>query len=99
MGTLGSGSLSRLSLNGEARPEQSPNPNRWVAAAALALLATTLLINVYYLVLCGNGLSLVADPYSEANALRAGERFDNDGFTVNHGLPDVSYGQRFPEWG
>jgi hypothetical protein len=97
MGTLGSNSLSRLSLNGEARLE--PSPNRWVAATALALLGMTLLINVYYLVLCGNGLSPVADPYSEANALRAGERFDKEGFTVNHGLPDVSYGRRFPEWG
>jgi hypothetical protein len=70
--------------------------SRRAIAGATALLAATLLINVYFASRWGNGLSEVADPYSEANALRAGERFAKDGFTVNCGLPDVTYGPRFP---
>ena len=70
--------------------------SRQAFAGALALLAATLLINLIYVYRCGDGLSPFADPYSEANALRAGELFAEQGFTVNYGLPDVTYGARYP---
>ena len=69
---------------------------RTTAWAVAVFLGVTLLIHVAYLARCGDGLSLTGDPYSEANALRAGERFAVEGFTVNRGLPDVTYGRRYP---
>lgn len=44
-------------------------------------------------------LSPIADRYSEANALRAGERYATLGFTDYAGLPDVAYGTQFPNDG
>ncbi len=41
-------------------------------------------------------LSPVADPFSEANALRAGEGYAEKGFLSNAGLPDLCYGDQFP---
>lgn len=66
----------------------------WLGVACL--LTMTLMVHVYFLELCGEGLSPVADSYSEANALRAGERYARDGFLVDSGLPYVSFGNRFP---
>lgn len=37
--------------------------------------------------------------FSEANALRAGEGFSKNGFLSNAGLPDVCYGNQFPNTG
>ena len=65
------------------------------ARIAAALLGFTLLLNLVWLLYCGDGLSPM-DPYSEAGVVRAGERFAREGFLENFGLPDVTYGDRFP---
>ncbi len=44
-------------------------------------------------------LSPVADAFSEANALRAGEGYAEKGFLSNAGLPDLCYGDQFPNRG
>ena len=65
------------------------------ARIAAALLGFTLLLNLVWILYCGDGLSPM-DPYSEAGVVRAGERFAREGFLENFGLPDVTYGDRFP---
>jgi len=47
----------------------------------------------------GNGLSHTADPYSEANAIRAAQHYAEKGFFVDAGLPHIVYGKRFPHNG
>ncbi len=44
-------------------------------------------------------LSPVADAFSEANALRAGQGYAEKGFLSNAGLPDLCYGDQFPNRG
>ena len=44
-------------------------------------------------------LSPTADPYSEANSIRAGEYFADKGFLHAYGLADFLYGHRFPNAG
>ncbi len=67
------------------------------------------LIVLIILILAGRGiydslrysrqLSFIADPFSEANALRAGEGYSKNGFLSNSGLPDLCYGDQFPNRG
>ena len=52
-----------------------------------------------YVANLGDSLSPVADPFSEANALRAGEGYAKEGFSHSYGLPMVGYGDQFPETG
>jgi hypothetical protein len=52
-----------------------------------------------YVIALGDSLSPIADPFSEANALRAGEGYVEEGFSRNYGLPMVGYGDQFPETG
>jgi hypothetical protein len=52
-----------------------------------------------YVIGLGDSLSPIADPFSEANALRAGEGYVEQGFSRNYGLPMVGYGDQFPETG
>ena len=40
--------------------------------------------------------SPTADPFSEANAIRAAQHYADYGFTVDAGLPHIVYGDRFP---
>src|SRR4051812_10406792 len=95
MKTLADGSNPRLHPDAPgSRGSSRSNGLAWAAAAAL--LGATLAANLYYARRCGDGLSPYADSYSEANALRAGERFARDGITVNCGLPDVTFGARYP---
>ena len=42
---------------------------------AAGLLGLTLLLNLYHVYRCGDGLSPIADAYSEGGSLRGGERF------------------------
>jgi hypothetical protein len=67
---------------------------RWFAAIYSSLLALTLLQNVYLLYRCGNGLFPI-DAFSEAVALRSGEKYAREGFFAACGLPDVSYGDHY----
>jgi len=61
-----------------------------------ALLGATLLLNLSYVVRSGDGLTPFNDAYSEAGVIRAGERFARDGFLVDNGLADLSYGDKYP---
>jgi hypothetical protein len=45
------------------------------------------------------GLSDTADPYSEANVIRAAEHYAKYGFSVDAGLAHIVYGERFPNAG
>lgn len=47
----------------------------------------------------GTGLSAVVDSYNEADAIRGGISFAKLGFLSNAGLPDVSFGERYPGMG
>jgi len=46
-----------------------------------------------------NGLSEIADPWTESDTLRAAEGYAAQGFTANWGLPDLCYGRQFPDEG
>src|SRR4051812_44138851 len=63
---------------------------------AAVLLGGTLLLNLYYVYKCGDGLSPIAHAYSQGGSLRGGERFAVEGLTINYGLADLSYGGRYP---
>jgi hypothetical protein len=76
--------------------EGNPLRPRLSTVAIIALLGLTLLINLVYAYLCGDGLTPYGDSYSEACVLRAGERFAREGFGENFGLADPTYGDRFP---
>lgn len=76
-----------------------PGMTRTTKLAAGALLLLTSLLNISYIYRCGDGLSPWADAYSEAGSLRAAERFANEGFFQNYGLPDLGYGVRYPSEG
>jgi hypothetical protein len=43
----------------------------------------------------GNQLTELFDSYSEANGIRAGEGYADNGFSSNKGLPEVGYGHAF----
>ncbi len=47
----------------------------------------------------GDGLSTIADPYSEANTLRALDGYRAQGLLSNAGLPDSAFGGRFSRVG
>jgi hypothetical protein len=77
----------------------APRMTRTAKLAAGALLLLTLLLNISFIYRCGDGLSPWADDYSEAGSVRAAERFANEGFFQNYGLPDLGYGDRYPDIG
>ncbi len=66
---------------------------------AAALLALTLSVNAVLVLRCGDGLTPIGDAYSEANTIRAAERFAREGFLKTCGLADPTYGSRFPTEG
>lgn len=73
---------------------------RWLAASIHALILFVLLLSQGLETLeIGGNLSAVADPFSESNALRAGKGFAAGGFFQNAGLPDVCYGDDWPNEG
>lgn len=47
----------------------------------------------------GGSLSEIADQYGEANDIRAGEAFADNGFSHRKGLPEISYGNAFENQG
>ena len=71
-------------------------------------LARALMILIIF-ILAGRGiydslrysgqLSPIADSYSEADTLRAGEGYFRNGFLSNAGLPEILYGDQFPDDG
>jgi hypothetical protein len=63
------------------------------------VIAWLVVLQVVELRHIGNGLSLTADPYSEANAFRAAEHYATKGFLVDTGLPHIVYGTQFPHEG
>lgn len=71
----------------------------FAAFLLVALLAHTLHEEIDNLGILNNFLSDIADPYSESNAIRAGEGYCDQGFLFNKGLPDIAYGGRYPKQG
>lgn len=47
----------------------------------------------------GDGLSETADPWTEADTVRAAEGYYLLGFRANCGLPDICFGEQFPDHG
>jgi hypothetical protein len=72
-------------------------------AAARRIMRTTLvllaLVQVALLAWIGNGVSSLADRYSEADAIRSSQGFVEHGLTWNYGLPNILYGERFANRG
>jgi hypothetical protein len=68
----------------------------WAVVWAVAAMFTAQCVKAYSL---GNGLSDLADGYSEANAIKGAEGYVVNGFTWNAGLPDVAYGEQFDHSG
>ena len=67
---------------------------RWLPALVVLVVWGQ---QVAYVTALGDSLSPVADAFSEANALRAGEGYAEQGFSRNFGLPMIGYGDQFPE--
>jgi hypothetical protein len=63
-----------------------------IAVAVIVWLLLTQLFEIYHI---RNGLSPTADPYSEANVIRAAEHYAKYGFLVDAGLAHIVYGDRF----
>jgi hypothetical protein len=90
---------------GAARPPgavtfaRGASTGRWGIAVAGAVVLAMGAHQVWYAHGLGGGLSRVADPYSEADAIRSGEGYAARGFAVDSGLPDLLYGGRYPEAG
>ena len=86
-------------------PQQSASillqPQRHLAARiVIALLILTLIgLQVRYSLWLGNRPSLIADAFSEANAIRAGASYATEGFLKHAGLPDIAYGEQFANTG
>jgi hypothetical protein len=68
-------------------------PARLILLLVLVWLAATQIAEIRLL---QNGLSRTADPFSEADAMRSSEYYVTHGFASNAGLPNVTYGARFP---
>ncbi len=64
-------------------------------AIAVAVIVWLLLTQVFEIYHIRNGLSPTADPYSEANVIRAAEHYAKYGFLVDAGLAHIVYGDRF----
>ncbi|MBI4847183.1 MAG: hypothetical protein HY808_01210 [Nitrospirae bacterium] len=75
------------------------NPEKLAKVIILFIILILAAKEIYYSQKYSDQLSEIADPFSEANALRAGEGYFNDGFLSNAGLPDVLYGSQFPDTG
>ena len=73
----------------------SPSTARKIFAFALVFLV---LVQLALFVKIGNGLSPF-DGYDEADAIRSGEAYAAEGFTLHHSLPRLLYGNRFPQNG
>lgn len=68
---------------------------RYSRMAIWAVIAVLTLSQFFYAMQLKNGLTEIIDPYSESNAVRAGECYVENGFLSNAGLPYSSYGDRF----
>src|SRR5687767_12346491 len=86
----------------DARGLRLPLPPLFAQRLARTIIGITLglilLLQVAFIVRCGNGLAPLADPYSEANALRSADAYRTHGFRAHYGLPRICYGDLFPEY-
>jgi len=69
------------------------------AAITACVLLWLLVQQLSVIAAIGNGLSPTADPYDEADAIRAAQHYVEKGFFVDAGLPHIVYGPRFPSDG
>jgi hypothetical protein len=73
---------------------------RFLAAILIAfMMATMVAQQLGYAWTRGQQLSENADPYGEADVLRAGEQFAREGLGPTVGLPDIAYGHQFESVG
>ncbi len=82
-------------------PQSTLSPSLEAVGGMIALIALVWLIitQVVAIATVGNGLSLTADPYSEADLVRSAEHYAKYGFLADAGLPHITYGNRFPSEG
>lgn len=72
---------------------------RMGAAAIIVVLLLVALSQWNAVGAMGNRLSPTADPWTEADTLRAGEGHACYGYLENAGLPDLAYGHQFADIG
>lgn len=74
--------------------------NRVFDRAAAALLVLAVLAppaqQVRYAFALGEALSPIADPFAEADTIRSAEAYAAEGLASQAGLPQVTFGRRFP---
>jgi hypothetical protein len=68
-------------------------------ALLTAVVAVTVRSQAVTLRQLGNGLSPTADPWTEADTVRAAEAYARLGFLANWGLPDLCFGEQFAAYG
>jgi hypothetical protein len=70
------------------------------ASIAIVLLICALAVEQWLtIVALDDGLSATADSWTEADTVRAAASYAENGFAANAGLPDLCYGDQFPEQG
>lgn len=79
-----------------AAPPQRNLPARLIMVLVILFLVG---LQVWYAQRLGYGPSRIADAFSEANSLRAGACYAEQGFLKYIGLPDIAYGEQFPNTG
>jgi hypothetical protein len=82
-------------------PAAPPRSVLDVVAAAIIVwtIASTLAGQLEYSMKRGNRLSEIADPYSEANVIKAAEGYAVNGLTSHYGLAEPSFGTQFDRLG
>jgi hypothetical protein len=88
-------------LNAVWNPEALSLRTRERVGTAMAIGVVVWLLVTQIFVIRGNpyGLSSTADPYSEANVVRAAKHYAEHGFLTDAGLAHIVYGKRFPKDG
>lgn len=75
----------------------------WQSIAGILLLVATVTLigrgQLEALTQLGGGLSTTADPWTEADTIRAAEGYAKQGLFSNWGLPDLCFGDQFSEYG
>jgi hypothetical protein len=77
-------------------PQSATPTERLCRAVVLAIVGFLVLSQFLYVLQLKNDLTVILDPFSEANSIRAGENYVDHGFFSNSGLPMHAYGGQFP---
>ena len=76
-----------------------PTKNGWARLVIVLIIALLVGLQVWKARSLDDGLSLIADAFSEANTIRASEGYAVEGFLKHAGLPDIAYGDQFSDTG